>query len=190
MRKILYPVLAVLALAVIVVDHYTVNTYLSEFEEARNYNTAEMVQAFQMQDTVLFAQGLQETLMITSRRLEKTENQVIECVKYIQQLRETIMQQETAVLSASATIKELTDDNAKLQKSLDECSSQLELKRRELERVKKELEDLKDTTKDLKKAKKDLEATNKTLVDGINWIRAEYERITGTPAPLPPDTLR
>lgn len=141
MRKILYPVVAILMLAVVTVDHYTVNSYLNEFEEARNYNLVEMVQAYQMQDVVLFAQGLQETLILTNRRLEKSENRVIEYQAYIQQLKDTNARQEAVLLETVATIKELTDDNAQ---------SQLEYERRslantvkELERVKNELETIK-----------------------------------------------
>ena len=193
MRKLLYPIVAVLMLVVVVVDHYTVNTYLSEFEGARNYNLAEMVQAYQMQDVALASQGLQETLMITSRRLEKSEGEVVECIKYIRQLRETNLQQESVVLSSAATIKELTDDNARIQKELDATLVKLELKSQALDAAKKEIETLKATTKDLKKVQKELDAVKKTLattIEDVQWVRTEYERRTGEVAPLPPNSLK
>ncbi len=193
MRKVLYPIVAVLMLVVVAVDHYTVNNYLSEFEEARNYNLAEMVQAYQMQDVALASQGLQETLMITSRRLEKSENEVVECIKYIRQLRETNLQQESVVLSSAATIKELTDDNARIQKELDATLVKLELKSQALDAAKKEIETLKATTKDLKKVQKELAAVKKTLattIEDVQWVRTEYERRTGEVAPLPPNSLK
>lgn len=193
MRKVLYPVIAVLMLAIVAVDHYTVNSYLSEFEEARNYNLAEMVQAYQMQDVALASQGLQETLMITSRRLEKSEGEVVECIKYIRQLRETNLQQESVVLSSAATIKELTDDNARIQKELDATLVKLELKSQALDAAKKEIETLKSATKDLKKVQKELETVKKTLataVEDVQWVRTEYERRTGEVAPLPPNSLK
>jgi DNA repair exonuclease SbcCD ATPase subunit len=193
MRKVLYPIVAVLMLVVVAVDHYTVNNYLSEFEEARNYNLAEMVQAYQMQDVALASQGLQETLMITSRRLEKSEGEVVECIKYIRQLRETNLQQESVVLSSAATIKELTDDNARIQKELDATLVKLELKSQALDAAKKEIETLKATTKDLKKVQKELDAVKKTLattIEDVQWVRTEYERRTGEVAPLPPNSLK
>jgi predicted RNase H-like nuclease (RuvC/YqgF family) len=193
MRKLLYPIVVVLMLVVVVVDHYTVNTYLSEFEGARNYNLAEMVQAYQMQDVALASQGLQETLMITSRRLEKSEGEVVECIKYIRQLRETNLQQESVVLSSAATIKELTDDNARIQKELDATLVKLELKSQALDAAKKEIETLKATTKDLKKVQKELDAVKKTLattIEDVQWVRTEYERRTGEVAPLPPNSLK
>ncbi len=119
MRTILYPIVAVVMLAVIAADHYTVNSYLSEFEEARNYNNAEMVQAFQMQDTVLFAQGLQEALLITSRRMEKVEAKIIQYVEYIKQLQIDLKNRDSAIEHSVGTIKNLTDDNAQLQTTLD-----------------------------------------------------------------------
>jgi uncharacterized protein YaiI (UPF0178 family) len=150
MRQFLYPIIAVLALAVLFVDHYTVNNYLSDFEEARNYNLAEMVQAYQMQDIALASQGLQEIVLITNRRVEKTEQQNLKLGDYIRQLNATNKQQEAVVISAAGTIKDLTEDNARIQQALDDVSRQLETAIRELESTKKELNKLKESKLEVK----------------------------------------
>lgn len=130
MRKVLYSIIAVLMLAVVFIDHYTVNKELDKVE---------MVQTYQIQDVILAEKGLQETLLLTSRRLDKSESEVVEGIQYIRQLRETNALQESVLLSSAATIKELIDDNARIQGELDAALVQLELKSQALDTAKKEL---------------------------------------------------
>jgi peptidoglycan hydrolase CwlO-like protein len=64
-----------------------------------------------------------EVLLSTEKRLIKTEDKLVECVDYVKQLRATNTLQEAVVENTAATVKELTDDNAELQKELDSVST-------------------------------------------------------------------
>ena len=84
------------------------------------YFTSSQDRILQEQQTSI---AVTEVLLSTEKRLTKTEDKLVECVDYVNQLRATNALQETVVENTAATVKELTDDNAELQKELDSVST-------------------------------------------------------------------
>lgn len=147
MKKYLYPVIAILMLALVSADHYTINMYLSEFEVARKYNLAEMDQVFHMQDIIFSNQSAQETLLMVARRGEQLESRLSDCIADNKFLRETNERQENVLMTTADTVKELTDDNAQLQRTLDTNRLVFERLRNELAKSRAEIQRLKEEIK-------------------------------------------
>ena len=151
MKHLLYPILAIFALSVVCVDHFTVGLYLSEFQEARQYNEAEMNQAFQLQDTVFSNQMAQETLLIVTRQYEQL---VLKLDRYradIMSLNDANERLQSVLEATSNNVLELTEDNAELSKINDRRELEVEFLSSEREKLLREVKQLKNEIEQLKK---------------------------------------
>ncbi len=139
MRTVIWSVVAALTLCIVVVDHYSINMALTEFESARDYNTAEMTQAFQMQDSVRFAAVSQEVVRMQAQRIIKLENALEEAGKIVQATIAEKKRVEQVLEETAKTVAELNKENAELQAEVDTLAPVFEEKVQEAKELQKQL---------------------------------------------------
>jgi chromosome segregation ATPase len=92
-----------------------------------------------------------EVLCSVESRLNRTEGKLVRYAETIKQLTETNQLQESAVVDAAKSLKEVSDHNAELQLQLDKTQARILDKGEELTQAKKEIAELKKKIDELEK---------------------------------------
>jgi predicted RNase H-like nuclease (RuvC/YqgF family) len=138
-------VLAILAVSVVAVDHYTTHKVLTEFDEANKMNYEQFVDLCRATGTIQYAEKCQEIATIQARRIEKQDDMLSKFAAGVKQLREENGRLQGVLEESATTIKELTDENAKLGARLDVSLELLDQSKCDYFSAKKQIEELKAT---------------------------------------------
>lgn len=160
LTKGLYMVLALLAVSVVAVDHYTTHKVLVEFDEANKMNYEQFVDLCRASNTIQYAEKCQEIATIQSRRIEKQDEMLAKFIAGTKQLQDENARLQSILEESASIIKELTDENAKL-------SAQLDVR----------LELLNQTKLDYFSAQKQIEALKATIIKNVATIEELQKKL-------------
>jgi chromosome segregation ATPase len=131
---------AILAAGLVVLDHFRTSVALGRLETETFYVTAQAEDIIKAQRALEYAAVSQEVVKIQTQRVVKLETMLDKYAAAYVELNNQAQLLNAAVESAAQQIKDLVDDNSKLEAELDASSAEIEAAKAELERVKQLME--------------------------------------------------
>ncbi len=175
--RTLWLIAALLATAVVACDHYTVNVYLREFNDANKYNTEQLALVYAARDCVDFARDTQTVAKNQSEEIKDLRGQVTRAAKLVDSLRAELARTVDTLEKSGEMIKELTDENSRLNNAAGSLIDELYKETQKRITANQTIETLKDTIKSLENKVKELEKRIKGLNNDIEQYKVTIEKL-------------